>query len=45
VTGLLADLRSKGLSPNRAVAELKRRSIKAAEVGRILESPQATADS
>ena len=45
VTGLLAALRSEGLSANRAVAELKRRSVKATEVGRILESPQATADS
>jgi subtilisin family serine protease len=45
VTGLLAALRSEGLSPNRAVAELKRRSVKTSDAGRMLEPAQAVTDS
>jgi subtilisin family serine protease len=43
VTGLLAALRGEGRSASQAVAELKRRSVKANGVGRILPSMQATA--
>jgi subtilisin family serine protease len=43
VTGLLAALRGEGRSASQAVAELKRRSVKANGVGRILPSMQAIA--
>jgi subtilisin family serine protease len=40
VTGLLAALRSDGLSPSCAVAELKRQSVRTSAGGRMLGSPQ-----
>jgi subtilisin family serine protease len=42
VTGLLAALLGEGHSPTRAVAELKRRSVKATGVGRVLRSMEAS---
>jgi subtilisin family serine protease len=43
VTGLLAALRSEGYSAGQAVAELKRQSVKANDVGRILRSLEISA--
>jgi subtilisin family serine protease len=44
VTGLLAVLRSEGLSPHQAVGQLKRDSVKANDIGRMID-PQTTAAS